>query len=154
MYINEQPLFFYLKELTMALCIRKSMITDERAEIEGVWQDYENGSRVLLARFDNEEAQKIRVEEYRENRAVIDQGGELADTISLRAEIKAMSQAVVRGWEGFVDEDGNEDVYTPAKAAEYLELSKDFRRDMQRMSMGRERYLAQNLAADAKKVKK
>lgn len=138
----------------MALCITTSMITDEKAELEGVWSPYESGSELLLARYNNEEAQKIRIECYRDNKAAIDAGGELGEKLALEAEIKAMSEAVIKGWKGFIDEAGAEVEFTVDTAKKYITLSKDFRKDVQMLSAGREKYLAQNLKADAAKAKK
>lgn len=138
----------------MALCITTSMITDEKAELEGVWTSYESGAELLLARYNNEEAQKIRIERYRENKAAIDAGGELGEKLAMEAEIEAMSQAVLKGWTGIIDDKGEEVPFSVDTAKTYLTLSKDFRKDVQMLSAGREKYLAQNLKADAAKAKK
>lgn len=138
----------------MALCITTSMITDEKAELEGVWVPYESGAELLLARYNNEEAQKIRIERYRENKAAIDAGGELGEKLAMDSEIEAMSQAVLKGWKGLVDEKGNEVEFSVETAKTYLTLSKDFRKDVQILSSQRDKYLAQNLKSDAAKAKK
>lgn len=138
----------------MSLCFATSMITDTKAELEGVWVDYEEGSALLLARHNNEEAQKIRVKGYQKHRALIDAGGDKADAFANEIEAEALGTAVLKGWKGFTNADGSEDEYTAEKASAYITQSKDFRADVQRLSISRDRYLVQSIEADTKKVKK
>lgn len=146
----------------MGFCIENA-ITDEKLETEGVWVPYEGGSRVLVGRFNNEKAQTMRVKLYQENKEVIDAGSApdateadkaKADELSKDLENKVLSEAVILGWEGFEDAEGNTVKYTPETAKSYIELSRDFRRDMVMASSTRDRYLAKSLEADVESAKK
>lgn len=144
----------------MAFCIHNT-ITDEKAELEGVWQEYEDGSRVKLARFNNEKAQRMRIEWYQENKALLEalaekgeDGEKQREEMFKQGEAKIMAEAVLLDWEGFEDAKGKEVKYTAETAEQYLLLSKDFRKDMSMMSGNRDKYLLKNLQDDVEAAKK
>ena len=56
----------------MALNIGRDLVTSKTAEVEGVWRDYESGSKLLLARLTNENAQKARMEAFNEWRTLLE----------------------------------------------------------------------------------
>ena len=144
----------------MAFCIHNT-ITDEKAELEGIWQEYEGGSRVKLARFNNEKAQRMRLDWYQENKALLEslaekgeEGEQQRDELFKKGEAKIMSEAVLLDWEGFEDAKGKEVKHTAETAEQYLLLSKDFRKDMSMMSGNRDKYLLKNLQEDVEAAKK
>lgn len=144
----------------MAFCIENT-ITDEKAELEGIWMDYEGGSRVKLARFNNEKAQAMRIEWYQENKAqleALEGKGEDAEAkrteMFKQGEAKVMAEAVLLGWEGFEDAAGKPVEHTTKTAEQYLLMSKDFRKDMSMMSGNRDKYLLKNLQDDVEAAKK
>lgn len=144
----------------MAFCIHNT-ITDEKAELEGVWQEYEGGSRVKLARFNNEKAQRMRIEWYQENKALLEalaekgeDGEKQREEMFKQGEAKIMAEAVLLDWEGFEDAKGKEVKHSVETAEQYLLLSKDFRKDMSMMSGNRDKYLLKNLQEDVEAAKK
>lgn len=144
----------------MAFCIHNT-ITDEKAELEGIWMDYDGGSRVKLARFNNEKAQRMRLDWYQENKALLEslaekgeEGENQRDELFKKGEAKIMSEAVLLDWEGFEDAKGKVVKYSAETAEQYLLLSKDFRKDMSMMSGNRDKYLLKNLQEDVEAAKK
>ena len=145
----------------MAFCIHNT-ITDEKAELEGVWMPYEGGSRVKLARFNNETAQRMRIEWYQENKTLLEslaeknteKAEEQRTELFKAGESEIMSKAVLLDWEGFEDENGKEVKYSQKTAEQYLTLSRDFRKDMTTMSGNRDQYLLKNLQKDVEDAKK
>jgi hypothetical protein len=144
----------------MAFCIH-NIVTDEKAELEGVWQDYEGGSRVKLARFNNEKAQRMRMEWYQENKALLealadkgDEGEKQREELFKQGECKIMAEAVLLDWEGFEDLNGKTVKHSPKVAEQYLLMSKDFRKDMSMLSGNRDKYLLKNLQEDVEAAKK
>jgi hypothetical protein len=139
----------------MALNIIRDTKTNHSAETEGVWVDYQSGSRLLLARFENEKAQTYRIESFRENESVI-KGKDLvkADEKAREISTKALAKFVLLGWEGIVDDNGEAVPYSEELAYHYLTESRDFARDVIFESNQREKYLESTIAADVAKVKK
>jgi hypothetical protein len=144
----------------MAFCIHNT-VTDEKAEIEGIWMDYDGGSRVKLARFNNEKAQRMRMEWYQENKALLEaladkgeEGEQQREDLFKAGEAKIMSEAVLLDWDGFEDLEGKKVKHTQKTAEQYLLLSKDFRKDMSMMSGNRDKYLLKNLQEDVEAAKK
>lgn len=144
----------------MALNIKRDLVTNETAENEGVWKDYESGSRLLLARLTNENAQKARMAAYNEWRALLERknadGTSTEEAQAKMEEIDAevIAKHVLKDWEGIEDDEGNPVPYTPEVGEEYLNLSKDFRQDVRVMAGERSSYLESSIAGDTEKAKK
>lgn len=143
----------------MALNILRDTKTNEEAEVEGVWVDYLSDSRLKLARWDNEKAQTARFESYHNNEAILkskdkDGGTTVADAKAKEIEINTLANYVLVGWEGIVDDEGNEIPYSSELAKEYLAESRDFRRDVTKMANSSTNYLESVIAKDVAKVKK
>lgn len=152
--------FIELGVLLMALNIGRDLVTSKTAEVEGVWRDYESGSKLLLARLTNETAQKARMEAFNEWRTLLERkdadGNSTPEAQEKMEEIEAevIANHVLKGWSGIEDDDGQEVPFTPATAEQYLNLSKDFRQDVRMMAGERASYLESSIAADTAKAKK
>ncbi len=80
---------------------------DCRAEIDGVWVDYDNeGAKVLIARLGNpdnrrayERAQVRYKSKIRKNKLKLEEGREIT--------ARTLSESIVLDWEGFNDYDNN-----------------------------------------------
>ncbi len=144
----------------------ESIRTDEAAESEGVWFPYLNGSKVKLARYNNEAAEAARVKIYASHRALLDAAAtadaktEEGKALEARAsqllqetDIKVMSEHVIKDWEGFIDDKGKNLKFSPEVAAEYLKV-KDFRKGILERSNDTSKYLVSAIQADAELAKK
>lgn len=138
----------------MALCIATQMVTDPELEKAGVWHDYEGGSRLKVARHNNEEAQSMRIELYSANKQVLEAKTDESEQKAKDLECEVLAKAVLMDWEGMVDEDGNELKCDPEVGELYLKLSKDFRRDVTALSTQRDSYLVKNIKSDTETAKK
>ena len=152
--------FIELGVLLMALNIGRDLVTSKTAEVEGVWRDYESGSKLLLARLTNENAQKARMEAFNEWRTLLERktadGNSTPEAQEKMEEIEAevIAKHVLKGWSGIEGDDGQEVPFTPETAEQYLNMSKDFRQDVRMYSGERASYLESSIAADTEKAKK
>lgn len=103
-----------------------SLKTDEASEVGGVWHDYLGGSRVLVARDNNIEYATMMMKLREERRVELDKGGDLADKISREIYLKCKATCILKGWEGFVDPEGDELVYSVDNSMKVLEMTDVF----------------------------
>lgn len=158
--LSDPSHFIELGVLLMALNIGRDLVTNKTAETEGVWQSYESGSKLLVARLTNENAQKARMEAFNEWRTLLEmkdaEGNSTPEAQAKMEEIEAevLATHVLKGWEGVVGDDEQPVPFTKETALEYLKLSKDFRQDVRVMANERANYLESAIAADTAKAKK
>lgn len=132
-----------------------SLSTDEEKEKDGVWHPYLQGSRLLIARAGNQQAENLRFELAQPHLAELQAGGEKALEIMREIDLRVLSQAILKGWEGI--RIGEETIEYDADTA-YALLSdrrlKDFRRDVEKLADRRDRYAAEGELLVEKAVKK
>lgn len=107
--------------------------TDKEKETNGVWRDYFDGSRLLVARIGNEKYKAHIAKEYKANRIAIDRGGEKADKLATRIQTEALARYVLLGWEGIII-GGEEAKYTPELGIEVFTNMPDFKADVENMA--------------------
>lgn len=112
---------------TQGFSPKRKFSNDPVREVEGVWFDYEGGSRLLIARYGNPEHVKLERQLESKMAARLQSGDEHAK-VDARMELnrKAFAQAVVKGWEGILDEDETELEYSPEAAEDLLRLPEFF----------------------------
>jgi len=104
--------------------------TDKSKEINGVWRDYYDDSRLLVARMGNEKYRAFVAKEYKANRIAIDRGGEKAERMAVRIQTEALARFVLLGWEGIVL-NGEDTPYTPEVGIKVFEMMPDFKADVE-----------------------
>lgn len=107
---------------------KRKFSNDPVSEVDGVWFDYEGGSRLLVARYGNPE--HVKLERQLETKMASRlQTGDEHDKVDARMELnrRAFSRAVLKGWEGILDEDGETELaYSPEAAEDLLKLPEFF----------------------------
>lgn len=120
--------------------------TNMKAEQEGVWVPYENGFRILIARFGNR-----RCEEYllkkgkRFLRSVKSSVSSLKDSDrDFMREVVA--ETILLGWENLLDDNDVEIPYSKEEARKALEIE-DFFKEVIELSQQRELYALEDKKA-------
>lgn len=113
--------------------------TDKTAEEEGVWVDFGGNVQVKVARITSKKSKEVRrkLERplVRKNRS---------DDLSVEQleylMTEQLAQAVVQGWRGVTDDEGNELPFTVENARAVLNKFPDFREDIATASLEKETY--------------
>lgn len=131
---------------------------DPKSSVEGVWIDYIRGTRLLIARYDNREMSAFRrgkALEYAHLFNNVEENREEALEKSMEIDVEAVARFGLLDWEGFTDDEGNPEKYTPELGIEILSNDEyeEFRDFVYRVSQNNEIYRAQSEAAAAKAVK-
>jgi hypothetical protein len=119
----------------MALNFKKEF--KERAErekkyIDGVWRDYEEGSRLRIAPAGNSRYRAFirkRAREMRNAQRLV-RSGQGADMLTL----EATAYTILTDWSGIVGDDGKEVKYTPERGVEAFKKFPAFLDDVTDMS--------------------
>ena len=114
-----------------------SLATDEKLSTEGVWVDYVDGARLLVARTGNKHfrdycrarfgkvGRTFRAEE------LLTQKNKNGTTSREEAIVReGVAKHVLRDWEGIEDDDGNPLPYTPEQGLEAFEKYPEFLDDV------------------------
>ena len=91
--------------------------TDSKKEIEGIWEDYEEGIRLKIARMGNPLYDE---EIYRLSKPVLKRSREIPADELERISKQAVAKYILVDWENIEDDDGNEIPYSSEKALEYF----------------------------------
>jgi len=113
----------------MALDLIKNYKTDKNKEIEGIWEDFGEGCRILIARMGNPKY----VEAFRKiskPHAKAMRRGTLKEEIAERIMNEALAEAIVLGWEG-LEENGVEVPYNKENCMRILTTYKDLKDQIQ-----------------------
>lgn len=102
------------------------LITDEKAELEGVWRSLGKDKKgrlreVRLARLNNDDYNSLLRAEQRKHRAVLDQEDDDAFKLAEQINKKALAHTIIRG----IRVDGVDIDYTPEMGMKLLQ-SRDF----------------------------
>lgn len=103
-----------------------SLATNPQLEVDGVWRDLPKGAKIKVARWGNEEFQRMIRRNFKSNRAVIEGEDEIADKVTEEILIKVMAHTVLRDAQGIKFKGEEITKYTPDIGIQMLKL-KDFR---------------------------
>lgn len=109
----------------MPFDLEKEFATDEKSELEGIWENVGTGAKVLVARVGNKN--------YTERFKRLGKGlqrqldrGTLPEDNQAAILISIMADTILLDWEGFADK-GEVIIYSKDKAKEVLKKYPDFR---------------------------
>jgi len=103
-----------------------SLRTDKAKVNNGVWVEDDHGARFLIARWANENMREFVRPILEERKRVLglrevnDENMKLWQKELDAAEVKAMAQTILLGWEGIVDDDGQPVPYSHEQAYAWL----------------------------------
>lgn len=90
---------------------------DRKAEVEGVWSDFIEGSRVKVARMNNPKFMSTLMKLRDEKLAEVDPREELSEDEAREVLCRTMAKTILLDWEGFTD-NGEEIEYSENMAFE------------------------------------
>lgn len=122
------------------LDIFESFATDETAEVNGTWHEF-NGAKFLIARSGNRNYAKKLTALVERNQKLLDRKDEAAETLSDQIMIDVLAETILLGWEG-VGFKRKPLPYSVANAKTLLAV-KDFRREVMRLADDVAQYRAQ-----------
>jgi hypothetical protein len=99
--------------------------TNKKKEVEGVWVDGEEGMKFLIARANNEKAEKLATELMRPHRRLA-RAGKLPEEVQRTISYTVLANAILLGWKGVKDDNGVDIPYSPAEAERQFRLQHDF----------------------------
>lgn len=130
-----------------------SLKIDKERELEGVWVDYVEGSRLLIGRIGNHKFKSFISMKYKAHRMAIDRGDAHADVLAEEIQLQAYSKFILLGWEG-IEVDGKEQKYTPELAQRILTEFSEFKSDVENFANETNLYLESAQKQDVEKLKK
>jgi len=120
-----------------------SLAVDPKLSKEGVWVPF-MGAELLIARNNNEDANRMRQQLSFENLEVLQKGGEEAEAANEEIQAKVLAHCILRDWRGFTS-GGKELKYSPELGLKYLSDPRfvDFYQFVENISMNRGKYREQ-----------
>lgn len=106
--------------------ISRQFGTDQTRELEGVWQDLDDTTSLLIGRAGNKRYAKMLSGLFDKNKRLLDTKSDAAEAKSEAIMIDVLASTVLLGWKG-IEEDGKPLEYSLANAKRLLAI-KDFRR--------------------------
>ena len=103
-----------------------SFATNEKAEVEGVWENIGDGASILVARAGNVRYSNLIREKMAGYKTSI-QRQNMSDDESNRILCDTMAETILLGWKGLQDDNAVDVVYSTKKASEYLFKYKEFK---------------------------
>lgn len=100
--------------------------TNEDLETNGVWVDIGEGARLLVARMNNPNFQKMFTKLTEPHRKAL-QRNTLDEAVLEDIAIRCVAKTVLLDWSGWQGDDGADVPYSEEKALEWLRDLKDFR---------------------------
>jgi len=73
--------------------------TDPKAEVNGVWRDIGNGTKLLVARANNRRYSKLLSKLFEEHKEALDKEDDAADALSDSIMVQVFAETVLVGWE-------------------------------------------------------
>lgn len=130
----------------MTFDLQKEFATDEKSELEGIWEDVAEGAKVLVARVGNKE--------YTERFRRLGKGlqrqldrGTLPEDKQAAILISILADTILLDWEGFADE-GKPIQYSKENAKTMLKKYPDFRQFVWEVANDAENYRVKNREDD------
>lgn len=130
--------------------LKKQFGNDPKKSVEGVWFDFDETTRVLVARSNNAKFQGAMRKKLAPHKIAI-RTGTLSEVMAKKIMTEVMAETILLGWEG-ITENGVPVSYTPEVAAKYLgdpDLD-DFRAAVIGFSEEAASFREQQLEGDAK----
>ena len=106
-------------------CLANLKVDEQKAK-DGIWFDYIEGVKFLLARSGSAAYSKWLSNYMKEHETVIKSGTEEGDRVAELGIIEAVARFELRDWSGVVDENGEVLPYSVEKAMEYLDIEEVF----------------------------
>lgn len=119
----------------------KNYKTDAKKENEGVWQNLGDGVKVLVARWNNKNFNRVMEGLMKPHQYAL-RNNNLPDDVAAEILSKVMARTVLLGWEG-LEEDGVPVVYSQKEALRVLTDYKDFKAHVQSVAQSMEVYKSQ-----------
>lgn len=99
-----------------------SLRQDDDKVIKGTLVPFMGEASLRIARFGSHPFNKMLSAAYKENEKIIKSGSEQGEIVAKQNMVFVMANHVLVGWEGVVDEKGNEVPYSVEAAEEYLKI--------------------------------
>ena len=122
----------------MALELKKTYATDQDKEVNGVWEDFGEGCRILIARAGNKKYDKLFQRLVKPHRKAM-RMGTLSDEVAEGIFIRTIAETIVLDWEG-LEEDGVPVPYSVENAIRILTEYEDLKKQIQEISDSIETY--------------
>lgn len=118
-----------------------ALITDETKEVEGVWKSLSSKASVKVARWGNDNFNRMMRRKYKANRAVMEAEDDVSEKVSVDILIEVMASTVLMDVKGLGFKGKLIEKYTPEIGMELLRV-KDFREKIKGFSEDVDSYLA------------
>jgi len=128
--------------------IKKEYSTDSKKEVEGVWVDMDNKTKVLIARVGSKENMRLLRELQKPHTRAINNNS-LSTDVLVKMMIELIARTILLGWEG-MEEGGDEVPYSYENAKRLLTEYKDFRDNVSAYSNDMTLFRKQEEEAEAK----
>lgn len=102
-------------------CLAGLKVDEEKAK-NGIPFDFMGGCKLIIARGGSKGYNSYIANFFKENEQALKADNEAADALGQRGFIEAAARHLLVGWEGVVDEKGNEVPYSVEAAEEYLAI--------------------------------
>ena len=132
--------------------LKKEFGTNKKLETEGVWEDFGNGCKVLIARQGNENYKKAFRKLSKPYQNAIRRNN-LSDEIAERILIEVMAETIVLDWSG-MEEDGKDIKYSKEECFRILKSYPDFKNEVSFRSESMELFKQEMDAETEKNSKK
>lgn len=99
---------------------------DETKAKEGILFDFMGGSKLLIAKGNESAHARYISNYYKEHETEISKDTEDSDKVAQKGFVEAAARHRLIGWEGVVDENGEEVPYSVEQAEEYLSIDEIF----------------------------
>lgn len=128
-------------------------LRDRELERKGVWMDYDDDTRFLIARKNNQDYKTFISKTYRDNeKAIISKTNtRKADEIADKFMLEGTAKHLLRDWEGMLSA-GKPIKYSVEAAMAVLEEHDDLREMIEEFAENRENYIVQQDLADAENL--
>lgn len=114
-----------------------SKLKESRSQ-DGEWLDYEKGVRLLIAPMGNKKFDKIVTKLVSKKKRRLRNSDPSSEQM-LEITQHAVSEAILLGWEGIGNDEGQPITYTPGLGREAFEANYDFYKDVIEMANGLKR---------------
>jgi hypothetical protein len=105
--------------------LKKFFATNKKKETEGVWVDGPDGAKFLIARANNDKAEKLTTELMRPHRKLA-RIGKLPESVQRDISYAVLANHILLGWKGMKDEGADVGPWSPQEAERLLRKYPDF----------------------------
>lgn len=117
------------------------LAVDPTLSKDGVWFPFISGAELLLSRYNNEDAERMRRRLYAENLETLQKEGPEAEALHDSIQTTVLAHCILKDWRGFASK-GKPLKYTPELGLKYLSDPQyvDFKNFVENNSQNREKY--------------